>query len=116
VEAGFARPLRVEAQSTLRHEPSQREVDGNSNDKMKHSIPTPVTVTVIVVAVVGIALVLLKLANGPPEFAAPAGQNTKVIPKYIFQGMSPAMQKKMQADGYTVSDSTPQGQPTHPPG
>ena len=51
-----------------------------------------------------IAIVLFKMTNGPPELAPPANV-PKVIPRYIYQGMSAEKQKEMRDQGYTIADS-----------
>lgn len=76
---------------------------------MKKSLPIPITI-IIVVCVVGLmGFVGFKVMTGPPEFVAP--KMSKQIPRYIYNGMSPAQQQKMQQDGYTVGDATPPAQP-----
>ncbi|MDX2064857.1 MAG: hypothetical protein SFX74_03840 [Fimbriimonadaceae bacterium] len=73
---------------------------------MKKPIPVPAIIgaVVVVLAVVGY---FFTRQDGGAEFPKPKTSN--VIPRYVWDGMSPAMQKQMKDQGYTVGDVKPEG-------
>ncbi len=80
---------------------------------MKKPIPVP-AIIISIVAVVAVAGFFLTRGDSTSEFAAP--KTDKVIPRYIWDTMSPGTKSKMEKDGYTVGDVTPANQPSSAPG
>ena len=72
---------------------------------MKKELPVPLIVVTVVAAASLAAFLLFRSAAGPAEFSPPKMEKT--IPKYIFDGMTPQMQQQMRAEGYSVTESTP---------
>ena len=80
---------------------------------MKKPIPVP-AIVVSVVAVLAVAGYFLTRGDSSQEFAAP--KTGKVIPRYVWDTMSPKTKADMEKDGYTVGDVTPTNQPSSAPG
>jgi len=79
---------------------------------MKQNLPLPAIIGAIVVAVVVAGFFIMR-SGSTQEFPAP--KTEKVIPRYVWDTMDPAMQEKMKSQGYEVGDVTPQGQPQAAP-
>jgi hypothetical protein len=79
---------------------------------MKREVPTGAIVVAAVVVVLVVGGLFWRGIQGPPEFKAPP--TSKVIPKYIWDGMKPDQQAKMKEQGYEPGDVKPSGPQASP--
>lgn len=59
-------------------------------------------VAVAVVVLLAIVGLYWRAVQGPPEFKAPV--TSKVIPRYVWDGMKPEQQSKLKEQGYQPGD------------